>query len=581
MGSDKSEHIKLNQWFATSICGNDILSSCLYVSGIAVTFGGIFAPIVLAIIVGVLYLYKHVYTEVVEALPVNGGAYNCLLNGTSKTIAAIAGVTTILSYIATCVLSATVSVEYLKTVVNVPLIAATIGLLLFFAILVIAGLKDSAKVALGIFSLHVVSLVVFVFFGIVYFIQGHHFLIQNIANTAILAKNEGGILKAFFFAFSASLLGVSGFESSANFVEEQKRGVFRKTLKNMLIGVGIFNPLIALIVLGVSPISTIVGAKDFLLADEALIMGGHVFQYFIVIDAFLVLAGAVLTSFVGVSGLVYRMASDACLPEWLTKQNKKGSYPLIIIAFFILCTSILLITNGDLLSLAGVYTIAFLSVMSLFALGNLILKQTRTELKRTYKAPALFALLAFSATFAGIVGNILINPNNFLFFSIYFIPAVAIVLAMVYEDFFLKVILRLTKNIKPVHRYVLDHFHDITGGQIAVFVNHISRFYATLEYINRNETAQNITLIHCRNWDLKSDKERYEELKAIVPVMKKAGAFSHFKINFFYEDLPFGPEAVEDASKKLRIRKNRILIGSLHNFHSFEYSDLGGVRIIF
>jgi len=101
--SSSKKHEKLNQWFATAICGNDILSSCLYVSGIAVIFAGIYAPIVLAIIAVVLFFYKSVYTEVVEALPINGGAYNGLLNATSKTVAAIAGVMTILSYIATAV----------------------------------------------------------------------------------------------------------------------------------------------------------------------------------------------------------------------------------------------------------------------------------------------------------------------------------------------------------------------------------------------------------------------------------------------------------------------------------------------
>src|SRR5581483_4707757 len=95
------KHTKLNQFYATAICGNDILSSSLYVSGIACIFAGIFAPLVLAIIGVVLFFYKAVYTEVVEALPVNGGAYNCLLNGTSKTVAATAGVMTILSYVAT------------------------------------------------------------------------------------------------------------------------------------------------------------------------------------------------------------------------------------------------------------------------------------------------------------------------------------------------------------------------------------------------------------------------------------------------------------------------------------------------
>lgn len=82
---------KLGELLATAICGNGILSSTLYVSGIAIIFAGVWAPLVMLVVAGVLWLYKVVYTEVVEALPLNGGAYNCLLNGTSKTIAAAYG----------------------------------------------------------------------------------------------------------------------------------------------------------------------------------------------------------------------------------------------------------------------------------------------------------------------------------------------------------------------------------------------------------------------------------------------------------------------------------------------------------
>ena len=38
---------RLNQWLATGICGNDISSSCLYVSAIAAVFAGVLAPVVL------------------------------------------------------------------------------------------------------------------------------------------------------------------------------------------------------------------------------------------------------------------------------------------------------------------------------------------------------------------------------------------------------------------------------------------------------------------------------------------------------------------------------------------------------
>ncbi|MBP9691194.1 APC family permease [Candidatus Woesebacteria bacterium] len=580
-------HVKLGEGFATAICGNDILSSALYVSGIAIIFGGIFAPLILLAVAGVLFLYKAVYIEVVEALPVNGGAYNCLLNGTSKTVAAIAGVMTILSYIATAVISAKVGVEYVNSLFEVhsfqlagmsisPVIAGTIALLGFFALLVITGLKDSAKVAFGIFIFHIFTLVSFVVMGAIYYFNGgeSQFAV-NLAHTNEIIAFRGGFWQMFYLGFSACLLGVSGFESSANFVEEQKKGVFRKTLRNMLIGVAIFNPLIALIILNTLPLEVIKAAKDFVLSDAAMILGGTWYQYLIVADAFLVLSGAVLTSFVGVSGLVHRMALDSCLPNFLTKMNPKGSFPRIIISFFILCSSILIITRGELLSLAGVYTIAFLGVMTLFAIGNLILKETRTELKRTYSAPIAIVILAFLATFVGIIGNIRIDQANLTFFEMYFLPSLALVLFIVYQDYVMRFVMKITKNILWVHEYIIRNFNDMVEGKFIIFIHTNSRLYEILDYVNRNEVGWNIILVHCE------DRENFAKIKEMLPVLKAAGVHPHLNITPVFEPGEFGPKLIDSVSKKYGVRKNRIMIGSIHHFHKFDYDELGGVRIIF
>lgn len=574
-------HIKLNQLYATAIAGNNILSSSLYVFGITVFFAGIYAPFVLAVIALVLYFYKAVYTEVVEALPINGGAYNCLLNSTSKTIAAVAGVTTVLSYVATAVISAKVAIGYLHTVIAVPVIPFTIGLLLFFAVIVIIGIKDSSRIALVIFLFHIICLTAFVVWGIAVLWQGSTVLLENIKNSASLIQGHGGLLPALFFGFSASLLGVSGFENSADFVEEQKKGVFRKTLRNMLIGVAIFNPLIAFVILGLSPLQDIIGAKDFLLAHEANVIGGQLFQYIIVADAFLVLAGAVLASYIGVSGLIYRMAADACLPDFLTKRNKSGSSPRIVITFFLLCTLILLITKGDIFSLAGVYAIAFLSVMSLFAFGNLILRETRTELKRTYVAPLGFVLIAFFATAGGVIGNIRIDANNLIYFTLYFIPAMLLILTIVYQDYAIRFFLRLTRKIPKVHQYIAEYFDDMTSGTFVAFIRHTGNLHRILNYIYKNETGQNIVLVHCNNDNSKEYSQSYHEIKEVLPVLKKAGVFPHFTIKLIYKNEPFGAKVISEVSKELKVRKNRILIGSIHDFHDFDYASLGGVRIIF
>lgn len=590
--SEAKTHTKLGAFFATAICGNDILSSALYVSGIAAIFAGIYAPFVLGAIGIVLFFYRAVYREVVGALPVNGGAYNGLLNGTSKTVAAVAGVMTILSYIATAVISAKTAVEYLFkfleklfVVMNLEHIAqmlpstvilAVIIVLFAFAILVISGVKDSAKVAAGIFSFHVFTLISFILFGAFLIFSGRSLFQMNLAATHDLVQAKGGLAPTLFFAFSACLLGVSGFESSANFVEEQKKGVFKKTLTNMLVGVAVFNPLIALVVLNMMPLEAIGGAKDFLLAEAAYGMGGLIFLGWIALNAFLVLCGAVLTSYVGVSGLVNRMALDECLPSFLIKENTKGSHPRIILTFFLLCTSILLITRGELLSLAGVYTISFLGVMTLFALGNLILRKTRPDLKRPYKAPILFVIAALLSTSIGVIGNSLIDHRNDIFFFAYFTPALLIVLMNIYKKDVLGWIMPYSKFVPPLHKILQAKYDKSVNSSFYVFIHHVDKLFPVLQYININENGSNVTLIHCKH----GDEGQKEDIEHLAPELALAGVYPHLKVKFVNLNQEFGPKVVKRFAKENKIPTNRIFIGSIHNSHAFDYEDFGGVRII-
>jgi hypothetical protein len=68
--------------------------------------------------------------------------------------------------------------------------------------------------------------------------------------------------------------------------------------------------------------------------------------------------------------------------------------------------------------------------MTLFATGNILLKVRRNRLQRDFVASWPTVLFAFSATVIGIVGNIVMKPENFFFFLYYFIPAVLLVTIM-------------------------------------------------------------------------------------------------------------------------------------------------------
>ncbi len=268
---------RLNQWLATGVCGNDISSSCLYVSAIAAVFAGVLAPVVLLAVVILLYLYKKVYTEVVEALPLNGGTYNCLLNSTSKFAAALAVCMTILSYIATAVISSKTAVEYLHSISpTFGVIEGTIIVLGVFAVLAIIGITESAVVALTIFIFHICTLTAFCVFGFISMPSDFHIFKGNLA-TSPMGQD---LLIAVCLGFSAALLGISGFENSANFVEEQDVGVFRKTLSNMLITVAVFNPLISVLSLNLLPLEQIINNNDTSFLRRKLLLGSLNEVYF-------------------------------------------------------------------------------------------------------------------------------------------------------------------------------------------------------------------------------------------------------------------------------------------------------------
>ncbi|MFP6768816.1 MAG: amino acid permease, partial [Planctomycetaceae bacterium] len=358
-GQQKS-HRKLGELSATAICGNDITSSCLYVSALATMAAAHLSPISLLIVAAVLFLFRKIYAEVVGALPLNGGAYNALLNTTSKSRASMAACLTLLSYMATAVISAIEAMHYVHSLWHgLNVMIATVVLLAVFAGLTIVGITESAKVAIGIFLFHLATLGLLIIVGLVWILgSGDSHLAENfkadepirrqmVVNDSMLENQDSGpaavspetepdaadrvgegggvqdavdqlqdghlpgslksylgdkgieingetvrpvddgegrrwavgdegmeiladkensmlvvltrtsLWTALFFGFCAAMLGISGFESSANFVEEQEPGVFPKTLRNMWWAVSILNPTMALLTLAVLPVAEV------------------------------------------------------------------------------------------------------------------------------------------------------------------------------------------------------------------------------------------------------------------------------------------------------------------------------------
>lgn len=577
----KSIHKKLNELESTAICGNDISSSCLYVSALTIGYAGQYAWISLLVVGIVLFLFRKIYGEVVGALPLNGGAYNVLLNTSTKKMASFAAILTVLSYMATAVISATEAMHYLDHIVHVISVPiATIIVLVLFTVLAIIGIGESAKVAVGIFIFHLISLILLVGTSIL-------FVFWNGLGTFHLnwelPQTNHGFMYTLFLGFSAAMLGISGFESSANFVEEQEKGVFPKTLRNMWAIVTFFNPMIALLIIAIIPMAQLGEHKESLLAYLGHTTGGSWLSWLISIDAVFVLCGAVLTSFVGVSGLLKRMTLDRILPNYFLKENKNGSNYRIIISFLVLCISVLIVTKGALESLAGVYTFSFLAVMALFGIGNLLLKFKRKKLPRPEKAKGLAVVVAISFIVAAFWGNYILNENSFYTFTKYLIPSVLFILIMLNRGILIEFsISALEYFYKPLRKLViksnrfLNSLHRKINSQEFVFFtkgDDVAILNKVMQYVQNNETTKRLKIVNVINNDHSNAK-----LKIDLEVLDRA--YPEIHIEFIERDGVFGPELIDELSEEWNIPKNFMFIGSPGDKFSYRVSDLGGVRLI-
>lgn len=572
---------KLKELPATAICGNDITSSCLYVSALTIVYAGQYAWISLLIVAAVLFLYRKIYGEVVGALPLNGGAYNVLLNTTSKSNASVAACLTILSYMATAVISATEAMHYLHHIVpSVNVFIATIGLLSLFLMLTILGISESAIVAVVIFIVHISSMVLLLFAG-GWFVMNHG---MDIFTTNFKAPVEGGIGRALFLGFCVAMLGISGFESSANFVEEQQEGVFRKTLRNMWVAVSVINPLMALVAIMVLPIAEVSQHTEALLSHMGFKAGGQWLSTLISIDAVLVLSGAVLTSYVGVGGLIKRMTLDRILPQFLLKENKRGSTHRILITFFLLCLSVLFVTSGQIGPLSGVYTISFLTVMVYFGYGNFLLKIKRAQLPRPEYASSFAVAIAVSALIVALYGNIRLNPGYLVVFLQYFIPAVVIIYLFLRRNEFLQYMLIVVnsffdsmKNVSLFSKlHIKKAIRKLSAQEFVYFTkgDDISVLNKVMIYVQENEITRRLKIVTVVN------KEQEVSEKFMVDFEVLDRAYPEIKIEFIQIEGTFGPTLIEKLSKEWKIPQNFMFISSPSDRFTHRLEDLGGVRLI-
>ncbi|MCL1125852.1 APC family permease [Shewanella surugensis] len=573
----------LSQLPATAICGNDISSSCLYVVAIAIGYAGQYAWISLLIVSAVLYLYRSIYAEVVGAVPMNGGIYNALLNTTSKSLASYAASLSLLSYMATAVIAAIEAMKYAS--VFIPALSinfAAIIILSIFTLLTLLGIRDSARLATVIFIFHLITLSILVMSCAWYLIQHDGGTSLNILS--LKGDTKSGPMYAIFIGFAVGMLGISGFESSANYIEQQSKGVFPKTLRNMWLIITIINPLLAILILSFIPLEDISTHQGTLLSYAAEQSMGTKLSLLISVDAVLVLCGSVLTAFVGVNGLLVRITSDSVLPAFLMKKNRWGAYPRCTLLFYLLCISIIIHTQGELEQLAAVYAFGFLFMMLLFACSNLLLKARRPKLERNVKAPVFQVIIAIIAVVVALIGNFSAKPTGAGMFMAYFIPTIIVFIIVRYRVFFLRLAMSFLKQaFNQLYQLFswghqkLEHVLLTISNTEYAFVcegSNIALINRALLYIMLNEDTKKVIIISIYNKNILLADDHKQQMQFLIleyPLME----ISHIE-----KESHFGPAIIRTISKELTIPINRIFISSIQQRKQLSLEKLGDVRVI-
>ena len=220
--SAKNHHTaSLAWWMAAGLVGADIGTSVFYSTGVLFPHVGFAAPFFILLVAISMWLFKTTYQEGCSVSPLNGGAYTMVLQTIGRRMALVVGSMTILSYLATAVVSALSGSLYLSAIWGgnwpswlVALVAAIP--VLGFAALNLIGLKESAKLVVAISTFHFAMLIVMDVWGIAMAVMH-----PEMAHWDRLLHGFTGLPpQAILLGFAAAFLGITGFESAAQIIEE-------------------------------------------------------------------------------------------------------------------------------------------------------------------------------------------------------------------------------------------------------------------------------------------------------------------------------------------------------------------------
>jgi amino acid transporter len=472
---------------------------------------------------------------------VRGGVYRVVRRAMGGTLAKFSVSALLFDYVLTGPLSSVVAGQYLAGFIqdifrysghalkHFPdnAFSATVGILvtIYFWWKNTQGIHESSQRALQIMIVTTVMVVIMIIWCTVTILHGPFQVPPNPLKSGIILNHESlGWLSSLkdswlshltmfivFVGFGHSVLAMSGEETLAQ-VNREIAHPKLLNLKKAAVVIGIyallFTALTSFFAVMIIPDSVRHEYFGNLIGGIAMHLWGPqwarlIFHGFVVLVGVLILAGAQNTSIVGANGVLNRVAEDGVLTDAFQKPHPRygTSYRLINLVVGLQLFTII-ITGGNVFTLAGLYAFGVVWSFALMALAVLVLRYTEPE-KREWKVPLNIPLGGGRELPLGVIliGTVLFITAIVNFFTKYQATVGGVTFSLIFFAIFTYSERRVAKE-RAGKPQSLDQFRvygdeepasDTLGvrpGNIVVAVRDPKNLYYLREVLRRTDTTK-------------------------------------------------------------------------------------------
>jgi APA family basic amino acid/polyamine antiporter len=397
----------------------DVGSSIYYALGVTAMFALGLTPLAF-VIAGLLFgALALTYAEGTAAMPEAGGASSFARRSFNDLVSFIAGWALALNYVVTMAISAFAIPHYLAVFFPglgewpVSSIAA-VSILAGLATINILGVRESARVNIGLAALDVITQAMLVLVGIIFLLS-----FRTIANN--IHFGEAPEWDRLAVGVAIAMIAFTGIETVSNLSEETRnpsKNVPRAVLSVFVTILAMYT-LIPLVALSAMPVFFDTGKGKFttdlvdkFVEDPVLGIVEHlpgafepIFAVWVGILAATILLIATNAGMLGMSRLAYSMGHHRQLPALFSRVNPlRGTPAVAIITFTGFAT--LLVIPGRLDLLAGVYSFGAMLTFSFAHISIITLRIKEPNMARPFKIPLNLRLWGRDIPIIPIIGLI-------------------------------------------------------------------------------------------------------------------------------------------------------------------------------